>query len=65
MGYPVGDRTAYVQWSVYGGHLRDIENLMREVREAEFDKKTILDRQYKEPTDREVIDAEFDFENPP
>lgn len=64
MGYAVGDKAAYVQWSVYNGHLRDIENLMRQIREAEFDKKTILDRQYPEPTDREVIDAEFDFENP-
>ena len=64
MGYSVGDTTAYLQWSVYNGHLRDIEKNLVRLRDAEFDKRTILDRQYPEPTDREIIDAEFDFYNP-
>lgn len=63
-GYQIGDITAYVQWSGTYGHLRDIENKMREQRSAEFKKKTILDRQFPEPDDRAVVDAEFDFENP-
>lgn len=64
MGYQVGDMNAYIQWSNYYGHLRDIEQAMRRIREFEFDKKTILDKEYPEPSDREVINAEFDFENP-
>lgn len=64
MGYSVGDSTAFFQWSASNGHLREIEDLMKEVRDAQFAKKTLLDKQYPEPTDREIVDAEFDFENP-
>jgi hypothetical protein len=64
MGYQVGDMNAYIQWSSNSGHLRDIQLGMRKIRDFEFAKKSILDKQYPEPTDREVVDAEFDFENP-
>ncbi|KIO50268.1 hypothetical protein [Nitrosospira sp. NpAV] len=64
MGYEIGDMSAYVQWSNVYGHLRDIEEKMREQQTVTFDKKTILDRQYPEPADREVVDAEFNFDNP-
>lgn len=64
MGYSVGDMVAYQQWAVYNGHQSEIETLMSRIRDLTFTKKTILDRQYPEPTDREVVEAEFDFDNP-
>jgi hypothetical protein len=64
MGYSYGDTTAFLQWCVYNGHRNEIENGNRQITEFEFDKRTILDKQYPEPTDREVIDADFDFNNP-
>lgn len=64
MGFSVGDRAAYVQWSSAYGHIKEIEKLSEQIRDANFQKKGILDRKYPTPEDREVIDAEFDFENP-
>lgn len=64
MGYSVGDTTAYLQWAAMNGHLREIEEAMRRMRDLQFEKKTILDKQYPDPADREVVDAEIDFESP-
>lgn len=64
MGYGVGDMSAYVQWSSLYGHLRDIESLVKSIQSEEFKKKTILDRKYPEPEDREIVEAEFNYENP-
>ncbi len=64
MGFDVGDMTAYVQWSGIYGHLREIEQRVRAIRASEFDKKTILDKQYPDPDDRAIVDAEAAFENP-
>ena len=64
MGYEIGDMSAYVQWSNLYGHLREIENLYQDRQDLEFKKKTVLDRQYPDPDDREIVEAEFDYENP-
>lgn len=64
MGYNETDSTAYIQWSAGHGHLRDIELTMRKIRDSEFDKKTILDREYPDPEDRLVVDAEFAYDDP-
>jgi len=64
LGFKVGDKLAQLQWSSQYGHLREIQDLLNEIKAAQFAKKTVLDKKYPEPTDREIIDAEFDFENP-
>lgn len=64
MGYSETDMAAYIQWSSKSGNLRKIEEKIRGIMEVEFDKKTILDRQYPDPDDRAIIDAEFAFEDP-
>lgn len=64
MGYSETDMAAYIQWSSKSGSLRKIEEKIREIKDTEFDRKTILDRKYPEPADREIIDAEFAFEDP-
>lgn len=64
MGYSETDMAAYIQWSSKSGNLRKIEDKIREIKEAEFDKKSILDRKYPDPADREIIDTEFAFEDP-
>lgn len=64
MGFSVGDMTAYLQWSNSHGSIRLIEEKNDLIRKATFDKKTILDKKYPTPDDKEVIDAEFDYDNP-
>lgn len=64
MGYQYGDEVAFQQWAVHNGHRRDIEALVLSIQDWEFDKRTILDRKYPEPSDREIVQAEFDFTNP-
>jgi hypothetical protein len=64
LGYAFGDSSAYIQWSNYNGHLRDIQKAIEQMREIEFDQRTILDKKYPEASDREVVNAEFDFYNP-
>ncbi|WP_332819949.1 hypothetical protein [Sphingopyxis sp.] len=64
MGYEIGDRNAYVQWSSSFGYRRDIEAKMQAIRIAEVEKRTILDRTFPEPSDREIIDAEFAYSDP-
>lgn len=64
MGYSPTDMAAYIQWSSKSGSLRKIEEKIREIKDTEFDKKSILDRKYPDPADREIIDAEFAFEDP-
>lgn len=64
MGYSETDMAAYIQWSSKSGNLRKIEEKIRDIKDAEFDKKTILDRKYPDPDDREIIDTEFAFEDP-
>jgi hypothetical protein len=64
MGFSVGDWNAYIQWSSAYGHIRDIEQRTEDIKKQTFDKKTILDRKYPSADDREVVDAEFDFDNP-
>jgi hypothetical protein len=64
MGYSETDMAAYIQWSSKSGSLRKIEAKIREIADAEFRKKGILDRQYPEASDREIVDTEFAFEDP-
>ncbi|MFM0687315.1 hypothetical protein PQQ77_15145 [Paraburkholderia strydomiana] len=64
MGYDVGDMNAYIQWSSQYGHIRDIQSLTNQIRSKTFEKNTILNTTYPTPEDREVVDAEFDLENP-
>ncbi|MDY1010350.1 hypothetical protein [Sphingomonas sp. CFBP9019] len=63
-GIDVGDMAAYVQWSNKSGHLRDIEQLDKDLSRLTFDKQTIIKRATPDPTDQSIIDAEFRFEGP-
>ncbi|MCA9075833.1 MAG: hypothetical protein KDA93_12420 [Planctomycetaceae bacterium] len=63
MGTDPGDNASYLQWSVRYGNSAQIELLFREFKQFLFDKRVILDKQYREPEDREVIDAEFEYES--
>lgn len=64
MGYDLGDRNAYTQWSSTFGYRRDIEAKMVAIRLAENEKRSILDRTFPEPSDREIVDAEFSYSDP-
>ena len=64
MGYQIGDWESYIQWSAQYGHLQDIQYKTDQIKEKTVDKKNILDKQYPTPEDREIVDAEFDLENP-
>lgn len=64
MGYSVGDNGAYVQWSSSYGHIRQMQNALDDMRRSQFRIKTILDRQYPDAGDREIVEAEFDYTNP-
>lgn len=64
MGYAQTDLAAYIQWSGQFGHLYKIENEMNNVKSYQFEIKSVLDKQYPQTDDREVVDAEFDFNNP-
>jgi hypothetical protein len=64
MGYAIGDNAAYVQWSSSYGHIRQIQNALDGIKRSQFRIKTIMDRQYPDPGDREIVEAEFDYTNP-
>jgi len=64
MGYSETDMAAYIQWSSKSGNLRKIAEKIREIKDTEFDKKTILDKKYPDLADQEIVDAEFAFEDP-
>ncbi len=64
MGYAVGDNAAYVQWSSSYGHIRQMQNALDSIKRSQFRIKTIMDRQYPDPGDREIVEAEFDYTNP-
>jgi hypothetical protein len=64
MGYEVGNWSVYLQWSGTYGNIRAIEDINTELNKALFRKRTILNRSYKNPDDKEVIDAEANLENP-
>lgn len=61
MGYSVGDNNAYLQWSIFAGHTKEIQRCIEQLNTLSFQQRTILNKQYPEPTDREVVDAEADF----
>ncbi len=63
-GIPVGDSLAYFQWSSRYGHINEIEQLTAERQSLEFKRRTILNREYAKPEDKDVVTAEADFENP-
>lgn len=64
MGYQVGDLGAYVQWSGLYGNLRKIEEKNEAIGAKLSDRKKITDRQYPNPSDKEIVDAESDFDSP-
>lgn len=63
MGYEIGDEIRYQQWTAAYGNSAQISALMSEFKRLLFDRKTILDREYADPEDREIVDAEFEFES--
>jgi hypothetical protein len=62
-GRPLGDQAAYIQWSINNGYKREISGLHDKLKHYYFDKKTIMDREYRDPEDREVVDAESEYES--
>lgn len=64
MGYAKGDTTAYLQWSATAGHIREMEVEIKKLNEYYFDMKTILDKQWPEPADREIVEADAAFSDP-
>lgn len=64
MGYEIGDDTAYAQWVGQFGHLEQIQSNMDKISDAVTARQKLLDTQYSDPSDKEVIQAVADFENP-
>jgi len=62
-GGDVTDRNAYLSWSAAWGNMREIKTTLDDLKDQYFSLKTILDRQYKDPSDRAIVDAEFDYNN--
>lgn len=63
-GYDMGDQSMYVQWSSRFGSLKEIETITNNLAQKYFQRKTILNRKYPNADDQEIVDAEFDFDNP-
>ena len=64
MGYEKGDTTAYLQWAATAGHQREIDSEIKKLNGYYFDLKTIFDKQWPEPADREIVEAEAAFTDP-
>ena len=64
LGYDYGDTSAYVQWSNYYGYVRDIERLNNDRNIVRFERQTIINRQYGDPDDQAIVDAENAFYTP-
>lgn len=62
-GTDPGDGQAYIQWSRNYGQINEIENINRILSDKTFDRKTILNRTYPNPDDKEIVDAEFELDN--
>jgi hypothetical protein len=60
----VGNRTQYIAWSNAYGYRREIQIKLGAMRQKEALRKRILDRQYTDPQDRKIIEAEFEYLNP-
>jgi hypothetical protein len=64
MGYRLGDDQAFVQWAQYSGNLQKIQELIDKIQIRNFERRTILTRNYQEQDDKDVIDADFAFSSP-
>lgn len=64
MGYEPTDDAAFAQWSSRYGSGSEIEEKQSRILDYVFERTTILDRQYPEPSDEEVIRAEALFDSP-
>ena len=64
MGYQLGDVTAYTQWLTNNGHLSQIQQAYQQVQIIQFKRQTILNKQFPESSDKQVVDAESTFNSP-
>ena len=63
-GVDNGDQNHYHLWSTSDGNAIDLEDLRLQIITAEFEKLTILKKEYPNPEDKKIIQAEFDLMNP-
>ena len=59
-----GSNTQYINWSNAFGYYQDIVTKFSDVAALESDRHEILDRVYKDPADRTIIEAEAQYINP-
>jgi len=58
MGFQPGDNIAYVNWLSSNGHLGQIQQAYQKIINIEFQRRTIINKQYPVPSDQEIVDAE-------
>ena len=63
-GINPADTSEYLDWSGTSGNRLRIEETDREIVATEFRIFTILDQQWEEPEDEEVVQADVDFRHP-
>jgi hypothetical protein len=64
MGINVGDDTFYQQWLAKYGHGNQIQQNSDQVTQLNFSIKTLMDKQYPDHTDRDIVDADTAFNDP-
>lgn len=63
-GVNQGDIFLYVQWSSLYGQIRKIEEIQSKNNSKIIERKKIFDKYIPNPDDKEIIDAEIEFNNP-
>jgi hypothetical protein len=64
MGYDRADDIAYLQWTARYGNMREVEQKHGAVIDKTFVRKGILNKQYPDPSDKEVVEVEARFDDP-
>lgn len=58
MGLQPGDNSAYLSWVTSNGHLGQIQQAAQQIVNLEFQRRTILNKQFPNPSDQEIVDTE-------
>lgn len=61
LGFSQGDNNAYLQWVAAYGHGSKVADLLQQARILEFRRRTILNKQYADPEDQAIVNAESDY----
>jgi hypothetical protein len=61
MGYNPGDKDMFFQWDAQYGHGAQLQNGFQQINSIQFQINTILDKQWPEPADIDIVNAQIAF----